>query len=113
MAVIDRQEVLERLGGDEELYAEICALFLRDGLMMLSRLKTELAGGTLEIATRYAQSIRSMAANVGAKDLAALADKAEQVGRAGDAKAFGGYLPQLEQQLLAVLQLLNRQHSGS
>lgn len=106
MVVINREEVLGRLGGDEELYAEICGLFHRDGLMLLDRLRTELASGTLDIATRYAHSIKSMAANVGAEELAELARKAEMAGRAGDAAVLGGYLPRLEQQLVKVLQHL-------
>lgn len=110
MAVINREEVLGRLGGDEELYAEICGLFQRDGRMLLDRLRTELAAGTLDIATRYAQSIKSMASNVGAEELTELASKAEMAGRAGDATALGRYLPQLEHQLLSVLQELPPKH---
>ena len=106
MTVINREEVLGRLGGDEELYTEICGLFLRDGQMLLDRLKTELASGALNIASRYAQSIKTMAANVGADALAELASQAEQVCRAGDAAAMGGYLPLLERQLHAVLRQL-------
>lgn len=106
MAVINREEVLGRLGGDEELYADICALFRRDGQTMLDRLRRELDQGTIEIATRYAQSIRSMAANVGADDLSELAARAELAGRSHDIDTLKGYLPQLEQQLLAVLHAL-------
>lgn len=106
MAVINRAEVLGRLGGDEELYAEICALFRRDGQTMLDRLRRELAEGTIEIATRYAQSIKSMAANVGAEELTELAAKAELAGRAGDTVTLGDCLPQMEQHLLAVLREL-------
>ncbi len=106
MTVINREEVLGRLGGDEELYAEICGLFLRDGQMLLDRLRSEFAAGTLDVASRYAQSIKTMAVNVGAEELARLASRAEQAGRAGDAAVLGGYLPQLERQLHAVLKQL-------
>lgn len=106
MAVINREEVLGRLGGDEELYAEICGLFRRDGRMLLERLSNELADGSLDSATRSVQSIKSMAANVGAEELTALATKAEQAGRTGDAVSLSAYLPQLEQHLSSVLQEL-------
>lgn len=106
MAVINREEVLGRLGGDEELYAEICGLFRRDGQMLLERLQGALDAGSLELAVRYAQSIKSMASNVGAEELMAIATMAEQAGRAGDGVSLGGCLPQLEQQLLSVLQEL-------
>lgn len=106
MAVINREEVLGRLGGDEELYAEICGLFRRDGQMLLERLRGALDAGSLELAVRYVQSIKSMASNVGAEELMGLAAQAEQAGRAGDAACLGGCLPQLERQLLSVLQEL-------
>lgn len=106
MTVINREEVVTRLGGDEELYAEICGLFRRDGQMLLARLQGALDAGSLELAVRYAQSIRSMASNVGAEELMALAAEAEQVGRAGDGVSLGACLPRLKQQLLAVLQEL-------
>lgn len=84
MSVINRNMVLERLGGDEDLYNEICELFLRDGPTMIERLRIELANDCLEVATRYAHSIKSMAANVGADELAEIARVAEAAGRAND-----------------------------
>lgn len=111
MAVINREEVLGRLGDDEELYAEICGLFQRDGRMMLTRLQNELSDGTLEMATRYVQSIKSMAANIGADELTELARQAEEAGRSGDASVLRGYLPHLETQLNRVLQELSRHYS--
>jgi len=106
MAVINREEVVARLGGDEELYTQICGLFQRDGRMLLERLQGALDAGSLELAVRYAQSIKSMASNVGAEELMVLAAKAEQVGRDGDGVGLGACLPQLEQQLFSVLQEL-------
>lgn len=109
MAAINREEVVARLGGDEELYAQICGLFRRDGRMLLERLQGALDAGSLELAVRYAQSIKSMASNVGAEELMALAAQAEKAGRDGDGVSLGACLPQLELQLFSVLQELPAQ----
>ncbi len=106
MAVINRDEVLERLGGDGELYVEICGLFRRDGQMLLDRLRSSLADSDLDGARRAVHAITSLAVNVGAEGLHHLACRVEQAGRAGDVAAVEGYLPQLERQLHAVLKQL-------
>lgn len=109
MAVINRTEVLERLGDDEELYAEICDLFLRDAGMMLDRLRTELAANRLDIATRYAHSIKSMAANVGAEQLTEAARVAEMAGKAGDSDLMARQLSLIESAMQAALAELGAQ----
>ena len=109
MPVINREVVLERLGGDEELYAEICDLFLRDGNMMIDRLRMELAANRLDIATRYAHSIKSMASNIGAEMLTEAAHNAETAGRSGDVETMRRLLPLVESALNAALsELTNR-----
>ncbi len=96
MATVNRNDVLERLGGDEDLYADICRIFLRDVPMMIHRLREELEAGRLDISTRYAYSIKSIASNVGADDLMELARTAEMAGRTGDGETMSSYLPMME-----------------
>jgi len=74
--------------------------------MLLERLQGALDAGSLDQAIRYAQSIKSMASNVGAEELMVLAATAEQASRAGDGVGLGACLPQLQQQLFSVLQEL-------
>ena len=106
MAVVNKNDVLERLGGDEDLYKDICRIFVRDVPMMLQRMKEELEAGRVEIATRYAYSIKSIASNVGADDLMELARTAEMAGRTADAGAMTGYLESLETAFAEVTPLL-------
>lgn len=106
MVVINRAEVLERLGEDEELYAEICALFVRDAATMLDRLQTELTARRLEVATRYAHSMKSMASNVGAVQVAEAARQLEAAGREGDADEMERRMPELLQSVERALAAL-------
>ncbi len=96
MVAVNRKDVLERLGGDEELYADICHIFLRDVPMMIERLRKELDDGRLDISTRYAYSIKSIASNVGADDLMEFARIAEMAGRTGDVETMIRCLPMIE-----------------
>ncbi len=112
MAVLNRKEVLERLGGDEELYADICHIFLRDVPMMIERLHHELEVGRLDISTRYVYSIKSIASNVGADDLMELARTAEMAGRTGDAETLLLHLPKLEAAYKAVAPMLPSVKNG-
>lgn len=106
MASVNKKEVLDRLGGDEDLYADICRIFLRDVPVMIERMKEELEAGRVDISTRYAYSIKSIASNVGAEDLMELAMLSEAAGHTGDAMTMMSFMPRIESAFADVAPLL-------
>lgn len=84
MQLVNRQEAMDRLGDDAELFAEICGLFCRDVPEMLSQLKSALSAGDITLAVRSAHSIKSASSSIGADHLSSLARTVEEKGRAGD-----------------------------
>lgn len=79
--ILNVEEALERLDGDNELYAEVLQLFMEDTPKLLSALKLEVQGHSPREAIRLAHSIKSAAANVGAAEVARLAAQCEQAGK--------------------------------
>ncbi|MGH9454388.1 MAG: response regulator, partial [Terriglobia bacterium] len=80
---VDLQEMLTLFDGDEELLGEVAGLFLDVYPEQMGQIQTAIASsdaGTLE---RTAHSLKGAAANFGAKDVAACAQRLEQMGRSG------------------------------
>jgi HPt (histidine-containing phosphotransfer) domain-containing protein len=84
MQLVNRQEAMDRLGDDAELFAEICGLFCRDVPEMLNQLKSALVSGDTTLAIRSAHSIKSASSSIGAETLSSLARDIEEAGRAGN-----------------------------
>ena len=74
----------ERLGDDEDLLATVLATFLRDTPARLAALMSAIAQGAIEEVNRHAHQLRGVAANVGARQLAALAAQADELAGVGD-----------------------------
>jgi CheY-like chemotaxis protein len=83
-ALFDQDDLLERLGGNENLARRVVGGFLNDTPRQLELLARAIGGGDTETARRAAHSIKGSAANVGGRQLRELAWKLEQLGHAGD-----------------------------
>lgn len=103
---LDRQATLARIEGDQELYTEICGIFSSETPVILEKLQQALAVDDMTLATRYAHSLKSSAATIGAIDLQDTARTAEAAGRAGNAQELRMLVPQLSKQLEQVLKEL-------
>jgi CheY-like chemotaxis protein len=68
-AVIDRQEGLQRAGGDKTLYDQLCASFLRDHGGDFAGIRDALDAGDLSGAHRLAHTLKSVAGLIGAGPL--------------------------------------------
>ena len=77
---IDRESVLRRLGGDEQLFADVVRYFREDAPPLLQSLREAVAREDAEQIARSAHSLKGLAANIGAQPLA---DAAQAVERAG------------------------------
>ncbi len=83
-AVLDLASLRERLGDDEGLLATVLTTFLRDTPARLTTLMTSVNHGAFEEVNRHAHQLRGVAANVDARQLAALAAQADEAAAAGD-----------------------------
>jgi HPt (histidine-containing phosphotransfer) domain-containing protein len=89
MPILDRQSLLTRLDGDEELAGEILALFIEDAPLQLSELDSALTAHSLEQVARVAHTIKGAAANIGGLRVEQAARALEAAARAGSEHAVG------------------------
>jgi HPt (histidine-containing phosphotransfer) domain-containing protein len=95
MQLVNRQEAMDRLGDDAELFAEICGLFCRDVPEMLNQLKSALVSGDNTLLIRSAHSIKSASSSIGAETLSSLARNIEEAGRTGNLPVVNSQLDDL------------------
>ncbi len=101
------QEVLDRLGGDEELLSEVVDLFIEEVPDILSQLKEALENGDWDRAAKLAHTLKGSSSNVGAEEFASLALKLENDSKQKDsAGAFETYRL-LQNELEAVEQFIS------
>jgi CheY-like chemotaxis protein len=72
-AVMDREEALERLGGDESLLREVCTLFVEDCPDRLAGMEEAMGRGAFAEVRGAAHGIKGAALNLSANRLAAAA----------------------------------------
>lgn len=82
--IFDRQAVLERTMGDEELMHTVITVFLEDMPKQLKTLGEALAAGDCATAERTAHSIKGAAGNVGGKQVQQEALAIEKAAKSGD-----------------------------
>jgi HPt (histidine-containing phosphotransfer) domain-containing protein len=90
--VLDLASLRQRLCDDEVLLATVLASFLRDTPTRLAALTSAISVGAVDEVHRHAHQLRGVAANVGARQLAAQAAQADDAAGVGDAamlKALG------------------------
>ena len=98
LPVWDREAMLERMMGNQDLANSVLDSFVQDLPQRLQALREMLDGGRMEDATRQAHTIKGAAATVGGEALRGVAAAAEAAGRKGDAQALRELLPRLADQ---------------
>ena len=102
----NRSALLGRLGGDEELFKKVIAVFMKDIPDQLEELKQGLSHKDASLVERQAHRIKGASANVGAQALSDVAFETEMAGREGNldrAAPLVGNLEQAFERLRAVL----------
>jgi len=79
--VLDRTALLERLGGDLELFQEITGLFREDCPKILSEIRCAVQGADATALERAAHTLKGCVANFGAQAAAQAALNLEKMGR--------------------------------
>jgi signal transduction histidine kinase/DNA-binding response OmpR family regulator len=85
--VFNREEALERIGGDEELLNEVVELFLDDYREIVSRIEEAAKGEDAENLERGAHNLKGALKNLSADASSEIAEELERCGRERD---FGG-----------------------
>jgi CheY-like chemotaxis protein len=83
MPVIDREMVMARLGGDEQLFGDVIQLFLEDCPVRLAMIKSAIDAGDSEALRTSAHALKGAAGNMSAKRLFDTAQTLERLGATG------------------------------
>ena len=100
--LIDREEAIARVGGDEGLLREIAQLFLDDYPRSLAELRAAAAHGDSRKVERSAHGLKGAVANFGAQRVVDAAAALERMGRAEELSGFAAALSALERSLSAL-----------
>jgi len=84
--VLDRDALLDRVGGDLEFLQEIAGLFLEDCPRLLEKIRSAVSGGDARTLEHAAHTLKGSVANFGAQAARDAAFRLEALGRAGDLK---------------------------
>jgi CheY-like chemotaxis protein len=101
-AVWNREEAIERLGGDADLFQELCQIFLDESPKLLRELQSALKNGNAEDAMRAAHSIKGEVGYLSAPDAMSAARQLEEMARSKNLFGSDKILAVLERELEAL-----------
>jgi len=103
--IFDKQTLLERVGGNEEIVKSIVNLFLEEIPNQLNDLNQALADNDQEKSTREAHSLKGASANFGAKILEKVSLSIEMACRSGDFNKAKDMFPTLKKEFEKIKKL--------
>ncbi|WP_434515826.1 Hpt domain-containing protein [Dechloromonas sp. ARDL1] len=104
--VLDRVSILDRLGGDEEIYSMMVNMFLDDVEANSAALASAFASGEATVIQREAHTIKGLLATFSDEDGAAEAQEVERKAKVGDLDELGDAVDYLQQRLHEVANAL-------
>jgi two-component system sensor histidine kinase/response regulator len=108
----NREEMLERLGGDSELMDDVLQVFLEECPRMLNEARCAVEGGDPKTVRRAAHSIKGALLNISAAPAAAEAIQLEELGDQDRLGECGPVLERLQHELERLQQALTEQTTG-
>ena len=111
-APFDREEMLERLGGDNKLLDEVLQVFLEECPKMLEELRGAVDGGDPTLVHRAAHSMTGALLNISAAPAAAEAKQLELLGSEERLAESASVLERLEQEIERLQRVLAEQAAG-
>ncbi len=102
----NRQEAVDRIGGDEELLDELIGLFLRDYPAIARKLTDALARGDMKSLQEPAHRLKGSLGYLGMPDTAAVAHQIEKAAQASDTRKACGLIETLMAQVDIVQQAM-------
>lgn len=100
--VLDRASILERLGGDEEIYDMMVAMFLDDVDNNCAALSAAFAAGDPKVVQREAHTIKGLLATFSDDEGANAALMIEGVAKSGDLASLAGAIGDIQLRLREV-----------
>ena len=110
--VFDRQEALERLGGDEQFLWELIEVFSADAPARLTELEAAVQAGDAAASREIAHSIKGGATAVGAVAVQGMAQAIEDAAAAGETASMQENLARLRFELSRALEVLGEEAPG-
>ncbi len=98
----DKDVALERLGGDDELLAELAEVYLDDQDAMMSDVEAAVRARDSEALARAAHKLKGAASNFCAEATVAVALRLEEMGRNGDLSDVAASWDELREAVVAL-----------
>jgi HPt (histidine-containing phosphotransfer) domain-containing protein len=108
-----RAEVLDRLGGDEELMQELCQIFLKESPRLMEKLRQGMASGDAEAVQRAAHSLKGEVSYLAAAGATQAARHLEDMGRERDLSAVSAAIRLMERELDDLRQAIKDDADGA
>ncbi|MBL9128572.1 MAG: response regulator, partial [Verrucomicrobiales bacterium] len=109
--VFDREGLVQRVMGDEELVEEVLKGFREDLPRLVGKLKDALNAGDVAKATLHAHTIKGSAGNVGAERLRKIAAWGEDAGKKGELQRLRAWMGALENECERFLRALEHENA--
>jgi len=100
--ILDREALLERVGGDVDLLRELVDLFMEDSLRLVDRISRAVMSKDADELEKAAHGLKGSVLNFGAKTVADVAQGLETMGRNGDLIQAQKVVVELEKQIQAM-----------
>jgi len=97
--VLDRASILERLGGDEEIYEMMVAMFLDDVDNNCAALSAAFAAGDPKVVQREAHTIKGLLATFSDEEGASAALMIESAAKSGELASLAGAIGDIQSRL--------------
>jgi two-component system sensor histidine kinase/response regulator len=114
--VIDHAAAIERLGGDEELFAELVGLFREEGPRMIREIRQAIADGDPTGIQRTSHGLKGAVGYLGGTRATEAAQRLELIGASKDLFSAPGAFLHLEEEierLLSAFEAASRQTAGA
>jgi two-component system, sensor histidine kinase and response regulator len=106
-SIVDRADVLERVGGDEELLREIIGIFLEEYPSLVAGIRNAVEKQDARALERSAHNLKGCVSNFGAPSATQAALDLELMGRKGEIHRARAVVQILELELIALHSALN------
>lgn len=100
--VLDKTTILDRLGGDEEIFALLSSLYLQDMDNYCAQIAAALAAGDALVLQREAHTLKGLLASFADEEGAALAQAVEQQAKSGDLAGLEAQVGAIQERLRLV-----------
>ena len=107
-AALDRLTLLNRLGGDEDVFMEVIQIFIEDVPRQLTGIDEALAAGDAPTLRRLAHSLKGSSGTAGAEALQHASQALEQAAAAGDLRAATLLVQPVKDMFALVLETMSR-----